>query len=104
MAREQRRPRGDGGPSKTVIVVTDGDKKAERTIRLAAARLGMYVVDCSAGTPTHAMADEVEQEILRAESDVVVVMADDGGKVGEGAETTRPLDTPAPWPRPARPS
>jgi hypothetical protein len=74
--------------SKTVIVVTDGDKKAERAIRIAASRLGMYVVSCSAGAPTHAMVDEVEQEINRAESDVVVVMADDGGKVGEGAGET----------------
>ncbi len=70
---------------KTVIVVTDGDGKARRAIELAAKKLGMYVVTCSAGSPTRAHPEDVEREIAEADGELIVVMADDGGQVGEGA-------------------
>ena len=73
------------GKDKVVIVVTDGDKKAELTIKKAAEKLHAEVIEESAGNPTPAQPDTILREVLKSTSDTVIVMADDACKAKPGA-------------------
>lgn len=67
-----------------VIVVTDGDGVARRTLEQAAARLGLRVISRTAGNPTVLSGPEVLDLIKSAPHDPVLVMADDRGFPGTG--------------------
>lgn len=72
---------------KRVVIVTDGDCKALEAVEVAAANVGARCISISAcrhpddayWTPA-----EIEELILSAPGDLVIVLADDEGKVGEG--------------------
>lgn len=67
-----------------VIIVTDGDKSAQRAVETASLRLGLYPLMITGGNPTRISAAEALEHIIKAPYDPVVVMADDKGKIGMG--------------------
>lgn len=69
-----------------VIVVTDGDSIARKTIEIAAKNVGARTISASAGNPTPLTGEQIVKLILQAEHDPVVVMFDDRGhpKKGKG--------------------
>jgi stage V sporulation protein AE len=69
---------------KRVIIVTDGDKSAQKAVETAATNIGGRCISCSAGNPTMLSGSEIIKAIDSAESDLVVVMVDDRGKKGKG--------------------
>ncbi|MTI79370.1 MAG: stage V sporulation protein AE [Firmicutes bacterium] len=68
-----------------VIIVTDGDKVAKRTVEVAAKNIGARCISCSWGNPTRLAGEQLVEQITRAAHDPVVVMLDDKGIQGEGA-------------------
>lgn len=68
-----------------VILVTDGDKVARRTLEYAAGRLGLRCISASAGNPTPMAGPELIALIQQAAYDPVLVMVDDKGNPGLGA-------------------
>lgn len=67
-----------------VILITDGDKVARRTMELAASRLGLRCISASAGNPTPLSGPELVELIRQAAFDPVLVMVDDKGNPGRG--------------------
>ncbi|MDQ0233574.1 stage V sporulation protein AE [Metabacillus malikii] len=67
-----------------VILVTDGDEYAARTIEYIAREVGGRVISRSQGNPTTLTGQEIVQLILQAKNDPVFVMFDDSGMLGEG--------------------
>lgn len=68
-----------------VIIVTDGDEYAARTIEYVAAEIGGRAISQSQGNPTTLSGSQIVQLILQAINDPVFVMFDDCGLLGEGA-------------------
>ncbi|TXC93349.1 stage V sporulation protein AE [Metabacillus litoralis] len=68
-----------------VILVTDGDEYAARTIQHVAANIGGRAISQSQGNPTTLTGSQIVQLILKAKNDPVFVMFDDCGLLGEGA-------------------
>ncbi len=68
-----------------VIIVTDGDEYAARTIQYVAAQIGGRAISQSQGNPTTLSGAQIIELILKAKSDPVFVMFDDCGLLGEGA-------------------
>ncbi|MDQ0225037.1 stage V sporulation protein AE [Metabacillus niabensis] len=71
-----------------VILITDGDEYAARTIEYIAAEVGGRVISRTQGNPTTLTGAEIVQLILQAKNDPVFVMFDDCGMLGEGAGET----------------
>ncbi|KKI93094.1 stage V sporulation protein AE [Bacillus sp. SA1-12] len=71
-----------------VILVTDGDEYAARTVEYVAAKIGGRAISRSQGNPTTLSGQEIVQLILEAKNDPVFVMFDDCGLLGEGAGET----------------
>ncbi|MGM7721316.1 stage V sporulation protein AE [uncultured Metabacillus sp.] len=71
-----------------VILVTDGDEYAARTVEYVAAKIGGRAISRSQGNPTTLTGPEIVQLILEAKNDPVFVMFDDCGLLGEGAGET----------------
>lgn len=69
---------------KLIIVITDGDIMAARTIEGAASRIGADVIRQTAGNPTRIDPQQVLHAIDRSPASTVLVMADDAGNSGEG--------------------
>jgi len=67
-----------------VIIVTDGDRWASRTIQVAAANVGARFISLTTGNPTPVSGPEVVKLIKTAPHDPVVIMVDDKGKQGNG--------------------
>ncbi|HEX2947709.1 MAG TPA: stage V sporulation protein AE [Clostridia bacterium] len=67
-----------------VILVTDGDMVAKAAIEKATANIGGRCISSSAGNPTFLSGAEIEEKILQALHDPVVVMVDDRGAKGKG--------------------
>lgn len=67
-----------------VILVTDGDKMAQKAVEAAAANIGGRCISASAGNPTVLTGNEIVELIKTAEHDPVVVMVDDRGEQGMG--------------------
>ncbi|HEY3316565.1 MAG TPA: stage V sporulation protein AE [Bacillota bacterium] len=65
---------------KRVILVTDGDRVAERVIEMAAKKLGLRTISRSGGNPTPISGKEIVDLIMEAPKDPVLVMVDDRGK------------------------
>ncbi|MCL6586114.1 MAG: stage V sporulation protein AE [Anoxybacillus sp.] len=68
-----------------VIIVTDGDEFAWRTIEHVAKEVGGRCISRSRGNPSVLTGKELVQLILQAPYDPVFVMFDDCGAIGEGA-------------------
>lgn len=69
---------------KKVILVTDGDKVAQRAVEIAAKNIGGRCISASAGNPTILTGNQIVELVNKAEHGPVVVMVDDRGKQGEG--------------------
>ncbi|WP_070121582.1 stage V sporulation protein AE [Bacillus marinisedimentorum] len=69
---------------KKVILVTDGDEYAKKTIEYAAAVVGGRCISRSHGNPTELAGEEMVQLIMEARDEPVFVMFDDCGYYGEG--------------------
>ncbi|AEF94903.1 stage V sporulation protein AE, C-terminal region [Desulfotomaculum nigrificans CO-1-SRB] len=69
---------------RNVILVTDGDLIARRTLEVAAQNVGARCISMSAGNPTRLSGQELVELIKSAAHDPVVVMFDDKGKEGQG--------------------
>lgn len=71
-----------------VILVTDGDEYAARSIEYVAAEIGGRAISRTQGNPTILTGSQIVQLILNAKNDPVFVMFDDCGLLGEGAGET----------------
>lgn len=69
---------------KQVILVTDGDRVAQKTIERAAANIGCRCISLSAGNPTLLSGEQIISLIKMAQNDPVLVMVDDRGLCGCG--------------------
>jgi stage V sporulation protein AE len=67
-----------------VILVTDGDEFACRTIQYIAEQIGGRCISRSHGNPTKLTGEELVELILQTPYDPVFVMFDDCGAIGEG--------------------
>lgn len=71
-----------------VIIVTDGDRVAGRTVKVAAKNVGARFISLTTGNPTPIKAPEVVDLIKQAPHDPVVILVDDRGECecGPGEE------------------
>lgn len=68
-----------------VILITDGDDYARRTVEKVAKEIGGRCISMSHGNPTVLTGPEIVKLIFKAANDPVLVMFDDSGFMGEGA-------------------
>jgi len=71
-----------------VILITDGDYIAARTIEVAARRVGGSCIRASRGNPTPLKGEQIARLILKAQREPVLVMVDDRGECGKGKGET----------------
>lgn len=69
---------------KKVIIVTDGDRCAGRTVRIAARNVGARFISLTTGNPTPITGQEVVELVMKTPHDPVVILVDDKGKRGFG--------------------
>lgn len=69
---------------RNIIIITDGDEYAKRTIEHVAKEIGGRCISSSYGNPTKMGGAELIKLIKSAAHDPVLVMFDDSGLVGEG--------------------
>ncbi|MCR6545835.1 stage V sporulation protein AE [Dehalobacterium formicoaceticum] len=67
-----------------VIIITDGDEVAKKTIEKVATKVGGCCISASAGNPTPLSGEEIISLIKEARSDPVLVMLDDKGCCSQG--------------------
>jgi len=67
-----------------IILVTDGDACARKTLEIAALNIGGRCISRSGGNPTPITSSEIVSLIKEAKNDPVVVMVDDRGHTGAG--------------------
>lgn len=67
-----------------VILVTDGDSIAQKTVETAVANIGGRCISATGGNPTPLDGQEVVRLIKAARNDPVVVMVDDRGSCHKG--------------------
>ncbi len=67
-----------------VILVTDGDFVAAKTLEVAAQRVGGSCISASKGNPTRLSGEQIFKLIKQAEREPVLVMVDDRGEAGKG--------------------
>lgn len=67
-----------------VIIVTDGDYVAAKTLQVVAERVGGTCISESCGNPTVLKGEEILELIKKAKREPVLVMVDDRGKPGKG--------------------
>ncbi|MFD2445917.1 stage V sporulation protein AE [Bacillus sp. CGMCC 1.16607] len=67
-----------------VILITDGDDYARRTIEKVAVDIGGRCISMSHGNPSNLTGAEIVHLIKKATNDPVLVMFDDSGYMGEG--------------------
>lgn len=68
-----------------VILVTDGDRAAQKAVETATANIGGRCISSSGGNPTILTGEQLIGEIKKAANEPVVVMVDDRGEKGKGA-------------------
>ncbi len=71
-----------------VIIVTDGDKAAKRSIEKVASNIGGRCISLSYGNPTVLSGNEIAELVLKTPHDPVLVMVDDKGCKGQGKGET----------------
>ncbi|MEW6695797.1 MAG: stage V sporulation protein AE [Bacillota bacterium] len=69
---------------RNVIIVTDGDQVARRTLEVAAKNIGARCISMSAGNPSRLNGPQLVELIKSAVHDPVIVMFDDKGAEGQG--------------------
>ncbi|TDX51168.1 stage V sporulation protein AE [Orenia marismortui] len=69
---------------KRVIIVSDGDKTAQKAVEEASQNLGLRVISKSAGNPTPCSGKELIEMIQECPADPIVLMVDDEGNFGYG--------------------
>jgi len=67
-----------------VIVVTDGDLVAGRTVQVAAGNIGARFISLTTGNPTPISGPQIVELIKQTPTDPVVIMVDDKGRSGPG--------------------
>ena len=67
-----------------VIIVTDGDRKALKTMEWTARQIGGRCISMSAGNPTPIKGGHIVKLIMETPYDPVIVMVDDKGYSGYG--------------------
>lgn len=67
-----------------VIIVTDGDEIAKKTVEIAAQKVGGCCISASAGNPTPITGERIVELIKEARSDPVLVLLDDKGSRNKG--------------------
>lgn len=67
-----------------VILITDGDDYARKSLETVAKEIGGRCISLSHGNPSVLSGPEIVKHIKRAEHDPVLVMFDDSGFIGEG--------------------
>ena len=72
------------GPKRKVIIITDGDRAAGRTVRVAAENVGARFISLTMGNPTPISGPKVVELIKQAPLDLVIIMVDDKGRRGFG--------------------
>jgi len=73
-----------GNRKKQVIVVTDGDEIARKTVEVAAEKVGGCCISASAGNPTPINGERIVELIKTARAEPVLVMLDDKGCRNKG--------------------
>src|SRR5690554_6944488 len=68
-----------------VIIVTDGDRNAQKAVETAAHNIGGRCISKSAGNPTPISGKEIIKLITESKNDPVVIMVDDKGNRNTGA-------------------
>lgn len=71
-----------------VIIVTDGDEVARKTLEMVANEIGGSCISQSSGNPTKLTGEELTSHIIKAKNDPVLVMFDDCGYREEGIGET----------------
>jgi len=69
---------------KQLIIITDGDQIARKTIEKVGAKLHLRTISASGGNPTVLPVEEVKREIAEAGEELLLVMVDDAGARGKG--------------------
>ncbi|MEW6064913.1 stage V sporulation protein AE [Desulforamulus profundi] len=69
---------------RNVIIVTDGDQIARRTLEVAARNIGARCISMSAANPSRMNGQQLVELIKAAAHDPVIVMFDDKGSAGQG--------------------
>lgn len=72
------------GTRRKVIIVTDGDRCAGRTVQVAAHNIGARFISLTIGNPTPLTGQQVVEQVNKAPQDPVVILVDDRGKRGFG--------------------
>lgn len=67
-----------------VILITDGDEYARKTLEIVAEEVGGTCLSLSHGNPTNLTGPVLVKQIKKAARDPVLVMFDDSGIIGEG--------------------
>jgi stage V sporulation protein AE len=73
------------GTRRQVILVTDGDEYARKSLEIVAKEIGGRCISMSQGNPSTRTGSEIVNLIKKAPYDPVLVMFDDSGYIGEGA-------------------
>lgn len=71
-----------------VIIITDGDEIARKTVEIVALKVGGCCISASAGNPTPITGERIVKLIKEATSDPVLVMLDDKGCRNKGQGET----------------
>ncbi len=70
--------------TRKVILVTDGDKIAQKAVEAAVKKIGGRCISRSAGNPTPIEGKKIVELVMVAKHDPVVIMVDDIGNPGKG--------------------
>lgn len=82
---KERKGTIDMREKRKVIIVTDGDEYAKRTVEFVAREIGGRCISVSQGNPTVIRGPELVRLIKQTPCDPVLIMVDDSGYIGEGA-------------------
>lgn len=69
---------------KKVILMTDGDDYARKSLEIVAKTIGCRCISSSHGNPSALNGAEIVKQVKKADDDPVLVMFDDSGYMGEG--------------------
>ncbi len=73
------------GRQRNVILITDGDEYARKTVEYVAKEIGGRCISVSGGNPSIISGPQLIKQIKMAKHDPVLVMVDDSGYMGEGS-------------------